>query len=156
MPVARAQVHQLSVLPAVDLPCGACDAGIEAVVEPHLDQVSAGALALDQAIDLRAGHARGLLHEHVRPRLQRPLGEPRELVVDGRHEDDVGARGEQLLHVRARRRAVLLGQPAGRPLVDVVARQQLVVWRERGRPLGSDQTAADDGRAQATHRYSLA
>ena len=133
VPVARAQMHELAVTPGLDLLGGARDPRVEAVVEPDLDHAMAGAPAFDQAIDLAHRHARGLLHEHMRTGEQRLLGQLREMIVGGRHDDDLGAHGEQLLQRGARSGAIALGETASPLGVHVVAGEQDVVRRRAPR-----------------------
>jgi hypothetical protein len=140
----------------MDLLGRAGDPRVKAVIETHLDQPPAVALTLDQALDLGGGDAGGLLDEHVSTRLKRSPGEGGELIVDGRDDDHIGLGCEQLLQSRARSRAVAARELSRRPLVDVVAGDELVVRPQRGRPLGPDQAAADYRHAQAAHVYSLA
>jgi hypothetical protein len=87
-------MHQTPVSPGVNLLGGSSDPGMKAMVEPYLDEAPAGMLAFDQALYLPGRYTRRLLHEDVRACLERALGEPCELIVNRRYDDDVGIRRE--------------------------------------------------------------
>jgi hypothetical protein len=149
-------MHEIAMGSRVDLLGGTSDPWMEAMVETHLDETSAGTLTLDQTIYLRGRHTGRLLHEHVCARPQCLLGESRELIVHGSHDDDLGTRREQLLESRTGYRPMLLAEAPRGLLVDVITSEELVIWRQRRGPLRSDQPAADDRYAHRAHAYSLA
>ncbi len=71
------------------------------------------------------GDARGLLDKHVRAGAERPSASGARLVVDGRHDDHVGAELEQLRKRRAGAAAVPVGRVPACLGVDVVAAERV-------------------------------
>src|SRR5205823_1250739 len=89
VPVARAQVHQLAMSPGSNFLGGACDRGMKAMVETHLDQAPRALPALDQAVDLCHGDPGWLLDEDVGSCSHRKLAELGEQVMGGGNDYDI-------------------------------------------------------------------
>ncbi len=155
--VSAAEVHQLAVLARVHLGGGAREPRVEAVVEAHLherDGVLGGARSARRSRRPEPGR---LLDQHVRARLERPLGERRELLVGRRHDDHVGLEREHLVEVAARAAAESAASAAAALRDDVGAADELVARRSasaRLRPISPQPTIPT--RSGVAHAYSVA
>ena len=85
---------------------------MEAVVEADLHEPVRRGPRLGDTVDLVDPDPGGLLDEDVRAGFERPSGNPGELVVDRRDDDDVGAERVQLVEGAAGRAAELRGRAA--------------------------------------------
>ena len=92
----------------------------------------------------------------MRTCLQRPLGESRELIVDGSYDDDLGIHREQLVQRCARSGIVRLGKALRSAPIQVLTRNQIIIGGKRGRSLCPDRSTADDCHAKWAHAYSFA